>query len=62
MPTPLADLIPEQVAARLEWSVRTLYNHIKAGTAPPSYKLGRRRLFPADQFDRWLAKQRRAAK
>jgi excisionase family DNA binding protein len=62
MPAATTDLSMEQVAVRLGWSTRTLYARIRNGGAPPSYLRGNRRLFPEDQFDRWLAEQRAAAK
>jgi hypothetical protein len=51
-----------EVAARLGWSVRILHTRIRDGQAPPSYVLGRRRLFPKRAFTAWLAEQRAAAK
>jgi excisionase family DNA binding protein len=61
VPTP-QDLTLEEVAARLGWSVRTLHSRIRDGQAPPSYVLGRRRLFPKRAFTAWLAEQRAAAR
>ena len=62
MPVATRDLSITEAAARLGVSLGTLYNRMKAGTAPPSYRLSHRRLFPEAELDRWLAEQRAGAK
>ncbi len=60
-PKAARELRPVEVAARLGIGMATLYRRIDAGTAPPSYTRGNRRLFPEDRFEAWLAKQQQAA-
>jgi excisionase family DNA binding protein len=54
---PVRDLYPEEVAAKLEVSTRTLANWIREGKAPPSRKVRGRRLFDATVFEEWLKTQ-----
>lgn len=56
------ELRKTDVAAQLEISTATLDRWIADGKAPPSYKRGQRRLFPADGLKQWLDEQRAAAK
>jgi predicted DNA-binding transcriptional regulator AlpA len=44
----------EQMAAILCVSTQTLYRHMAEGTAPPSFRTGRKILFPLGPvFDEW---------
>jgi DNA-binding transcriptional MerR regulator len=54
-PTRDRDLFAEEVAARLEISVRTLSSRVRDGQAPPSRISHGRRVFDAAQFEVWLA-------
>ena len=56
------DLRIEEVATRLGVGIRTVYTLIENGQAPPSYKVGGRRYFPADRFEQWLDEQRVGAR
>jgi len=48
----------EQVSERLHIKAGTARNRLSRGEPmPPSIKVGRRRLFPEDAFDRWMAAQ-----
>lgn len=55
------DLMNVEAAARLRISHATLARMVREGTAPPSFKIGRRRYFPADQLERWIAERRAGA-
>jgi excisionase family DNA binding protein len=44
-----------RLAAHLHKSVRTLSRMIKDGEAPPSFKVGRNRLWREADVDAWLA-------
>jgi len=46
----------EQVSERMHIKAGTARNRLSRGEPmPPSVKVGRRRLFPEDEFDRWMA-------
>ena len=47
-------LTTEEVAARLGITYGGMRVMDHRGKAPPSFKVGRRRLYPADTFDEWL--------
>ena len=48
-------LTVEQVSKKLHITVGTVRNRIsKDDPMPPSIKVGRRRLFPEDEFDNWM--------
>ena len=38
----------------------TWYYYVFAKKGPPSHKIGRRRVWPVDEFRKWLAEQERA--
>ena len=44
----------EQVAARLRITPGAVRALTFRGTGPPSVKVGKRRLYPRPEFDRWL--------
>lgn len=45
----------EEVAKELRMPIGTVKNRISRGEPmPPSIRLGRRRLFPATAFDKWI--------
>jgi excisionase family DNA binding protein len=47
----------EQVSERMHIKAGTARNRLSQGEPmPPSVKVGRRRLFPEDAFERWMAK------
>ena len=46
----------EQVSERMHIKAGTARNRLSRGEPmPPSVKVGRRRLFPEDAFERWMA-------
>jgi len=46
----------EQVSERMHIKAGTARNRLSRGEPmPPSVKVGRRRLFPEDTFERWMA-------
>ncbi len=48
-------LSTEEVAKYLHISVGTVKNRLSRGDPmPPSLKIGRRQLFPSDEFQKWL--------
>ena len=48
----------EQVSERMHIKAGTARNRLSRGEPmPPSVKVGRRRLFPEDAFERWMAAQ-----
>lgn len=45
----------EEVSSRLHIRVGTARNRLSRGDPmPPSVKIGRRRLFPVDELERWV--------
>lgn len=53
-------LTVEQVAEKLHMSTGTVRNRISAGMPmPPSFRIGRRRLFPVSEMDDWLTNRDR---
>jgi excisionase family DNA binding protein len=56
-PAPTRGYYAEEVAARLEISLRTLSGWVKDGKAPPSQVRHGRREFDAADFEEWLAAQ-----
>ncbi len=49
----------EQLANEFGLSKRTLQNRLSNGSAmPPSYKIGKRRMFRRDEVDAWIASTR----
>lgn len=45
----------EEVSSRLHIRVGTARNRLSRGDPmPPSVKIGRRRLFPIDELERWI--------
>lgn len=62
MSTATRDRSREEVCALIGVSIRTLHTMVQRGQAPPSYLIGGRRLFPADQLERWLAEKRAGAR
>lgn len=45
----------EEISRRLHISPATVRNRLsRQDSMPPSIKIGRRRLFPEDQFDLWI--------
>ncbi|WP_369345505.1 helix-turn-helix domain-containing protein [Demequina flava] len=47
----------EELANLCRTSPNTVHWWIAQGTAPLSQKIGRRRLFPVEEVERWLAAQ-----
>jgi excisionase family DNA binding protein len=47
----------EQTAERIGTSISTLRYWIQRGTAPPSAKIGRRRMFRPSDVDAWIEKK-----
>lgn len=62
MSTTPRNLSIEEVCARLGISIRTLRTLIQTGQAPPSIKLGQRRLFPEDRFEEYHAELQASAR
>lgn len=48
-------LTKNDVAALMGIGLTTLDHHIAAGIAPPSFRLGRRRVFPLSEYRSWVA-------
>lgn len=49
----------EQMANEIGLSKRTLQNRLSNGSAmPPSYKIGKRRMFRRDEVDAWITSTR----
>ena len=45
----------KEAADKLHISIGTLRNRLSKGDPmPPSVKIGRRRLWPSEEFDRWI--------
>ncbi|WP_363323536.1 helix-turn-helix domain-containing protein [uncultured Pseudoteredinibacter sp.] len=52
-------LTVEQVSKKLHVTAGTIRNRISKGDPmPPSIKVGRRRLFPEDEFESWIKLRR----
>lgn len=52
----------EEIARELHIAPATARNRLTLGQPmPPSIRVGRRRLFPVDEFERWIASQMRRA-
>ncbi|SMG61275.1 helix-turn-helix transcriptional regulator [Paraburkholderia susongensis] len=48
----------EEIARELHIAAATARNRLTLGQPmPPSIRIGRRRLFPVDEFERWIASQ-----
>ena len=48
----------EEIARELHIAPATARNRLTLGQPmPPSIRIGRRRLFPVDEFERWIASQ-----
>ncbi|MDR5645370.1 helix-turn-helix transcriptional regulator [Burkholderia cenocepacia] len=48
----------EEIARELHIAPATARNRLTLGQPmPPSIRIGRRRLFPVDEFDSWIASQ-----
>ncbi|MFC5428072.1 helix-turn-helix transcriptional regulator [Paraburkholderia denitrificans] len=48
----------EEIARELHIAPATARNRLTLGQPmPPSIRIGRRRLFPIDEFERWIASQ-----
>lgn len=48
----------EEIARELHIAPATARNRLTLGQPmPPSMRIGRRRLFPVDEFERWIASQ-----
>lgn len=49
----------DQLAGEVGMSRKTLQNRISSGAPmPPSYKIGRQRLFKRDEVDAWIEQSR----
>jgi excisionase family DNA binding protein len=60
-PARAGHLTVEELAAEFRTSPETVHYWIKAGKAPKSFKVGRRRLFARADVDAWLAEARKVA-
>ncbi len=48
----------EEIARELHIAAATARNRLTLGLAmPPSIRVGRRRLFPVDEYEKWIASQ-----
>ncbi|MDR8398422.1 helix-turn-helix domain-containing protein [Paraburkholderia sp. USG1] len=48
----------EEIARELHIAAATARNRLTLGQPmPPSIRVGRRRLFPADEYEKWIAAQ-----
>ena len=52
---------PDEAATAIGIGRVTLFRLLRAGTAPPSFKVGRRRLFPVSGLKEWAAERAKAA-
>lgn len=57
----IPSITERQLAELLNVDPATLWRWRQRGEAPPSYKLGRRRLYRRDEIERWVASRREAA-
>ena len=53
-----AFLTSQEVADRLRTSSETVRYWRQRGEGPPSFKCGRRVLYPANELDRWIERKR----
>ena len=51
------NLSVEEAATALGIGKRTLENMVRKGTAPPSFKIGSRRMFNVSKLERWCQEQ-----
>lgn len=57
---PGSNLTVEELAEEFRTSPETVHYWVKAGKAPRSFKVGRRRLFAREDVDAWVAEARGA--